>query len=142
MMRLVLDAGVAVKWFLPDVPDEPDLPLACSLLLRLQSGGLRLIQPSHWTLELAAVLARRVPSTAAESIGDLKLIEGITIDDSLAVYHLAIELSVALDHHLFDTFYHALALDAGVTLVTADARYYRKARDLGAIVLLEDLQPA
>jgi len=41
-------------------------------------------------------------------------------------------------HHLFDTLYHAVALEEGATLVTADAAYFAKAKDLGGIELLAD----
>jgi predicted nucleic acid-binding protein len=38
--------------------------------------------------------------------------------------------------------YHAVALNTErCTLVTADRRYYRKARSLGGIVLLADFDP-
>jgi predicted nucleic acid-binding protein len=63
----------------------------------------------------------------------------LVLDDSASVMRLAIELSAELDHHLFDTLYHALALDAGIPLVTADTRYHRKAAHLGRIVLLSEL---
>ena len=45
---------------------------------------------------------------------------------------------IALDHHLFDTLYHAVALEEGATLVTADAAYFAKAKNLGGIELLAD----
>jgi len=41
-------------------------------------------------------------------------------------------------HHLFDTLYHAVALEEGARLVTADAAYFAKAKDLGGIELLAD----
>src|SRR5208282_1664295 len=41
--------------------------------------------------------------------------------------------------HLFDTLYHAIALEhAGATLVTADRRYREKAENYGNIVALRD----
>ena len=140
MTQLVLDASVAVKWFLPDAPDEADTPAACELLIGVQKGRLTLHQPAHWRPEIAAVLARRLPpAQAADSVADLAAIVGITIDDNPSVMRLAIELSAKLNHHLFDTLYHALALDAGIPLVTADIRYYCKAVHLGRIVLLSEL---
>jgi hypothetical protein len=47
-------------------------------------------------------------------------------------------MSIALKHHLFDTLYHAVALEEQATLVTADEVYFGKAKDLGAIQLLGD----
>ena len=56
----------------------------------------------------------------------------------MATLRRAAELSIALDHHLFDTLYHAVALEEGATLVTADATYFGKAKNLGSIELLAD----
>lgn len=52
---------------------------------------------------------------------------------------LAINFSATLEHHLFDALYHALALDTGATLVTADTHYQRRAAHLGGIVLPSEL---
>ena len=44
---------------------------------------------------------------------------------------------VAVDaSHAFDTLYHAMAMQHGGTFVTADERYFAKARALGGIELL------
>ena len=57
--------------------------------------------------------------------------------DRHEVYRRARELAITLDHHMMDTLYHAVALDHGdAELVTADERYWRKARSLGAVRLL------
>jgi predicted nucleic acid-binding protein len=47
-------------------------------------------------------------------------------------------LSIELNHHLFDTLYHAVALHTDSVLVTADAQYLNKAAKLGNIVSLAD----
>ena len=50
----------------------------------------------------------------------------------------AADLSIELNHHLFDTLYHAVALEEGATLVTADEVYFAKATGLGNIQRLAD----
>ena len=85
--------------------------------------------------EMAAVLARETPDTANDSVNDLLTMTWETTTDEM-VYHRAIALASTLDHHLFDTLYHAVALVHGATLVTADAKYFKKAKALGAIVWL------
>ncbi len=63
----------------------------------------------------------------------------IPIVQSVHVYLTACKLSRELDHHLFDTLYHALALSLDdAVLVTADERYYKKASRRGRLVLLRD----
>ncbi|OHB30743.1 MAG: hypothetical protein A2X79_03270 [Desulfuromonadaceae bacterium GWB2_53_15] len=39
----------------------------------------------------------------------------------------------------YDAVYHSVALDKNATLITADVAYYRKANQLGNIILLENL---
>ena len=58
-------------------------------------------------------------------------------------YPRAIELAHQLDHHLFDTLYHAVALSVpGAVLVTADRRYFDKASHLGQIAWLAEFSDA
>jgi hypothetical protein len=47
-------------------------------------------------------------------------------------------MAVRLNHHLFDTLYHAVALEEGATLVTANGTYLTKAQGLDGIVALAD----
>ena len=57
--------------------------------------------------------------------------------DTPGVYLTACELARTLGQHVFDTLYHAVALETpGAMLVTADERYYRKALGRGSILLL------
>lgn len=59
--------------------------------------------------------------------------------DTPEIYATACDLSRTLNHHLFDTLYQAVALHLDdAVLVTADERYYQKARDRGKISLLAD----
>ena len=84
------------------------------------------------------MLARESPATAGASLNDLLDIETHVID-SAAIYARAVALATRHDHHLFDTLYHAVALELGnAVLVTADTRYARKAGSEGGIVLLGD----
>jgi predicted nucleic acid-binding protein len=58
-------------------------------------------------------------------------------------YFRACDLAADLDHHVFDTLYHAVALSlADGRLVTADERYWRKARRIGQIERLRDYRLA
>jgi predicted nucleic acid-binding protein len=60
------------------------------------------------------------------------------VDDPL-VLRRGVELATELKQHLFDTYYHAVALETPDTvLVTADERYLRAAREKGRIIRLAD----
>ena len=137
-MIWVLDASVALKWFFADRADEPLVAPAISMLQRFQTGEDRFLCPPHFIAEMAAVLARESPDTANDSVNDLLTMTWETTADEV-VYRRAIALADTLDHHLFDTLYHAVALVHGATLVTADAKYFKKAKGVGSILWLGSL---
>ena len=134
-MKLVVDASVALKWFFKDRDDEPDLAPATEILERFAAGEVRLLAPVHFHPEVCTVLAREAPETMDRRLSRL-LGLSIPVHDDAAVLARAMGLARELEHHLFDTLYHALALEEDATLVTADARYARKAGDHGGIVEL------
>lgn len=54
------------------------------------------------------------------------------------MYLKAVQLSVQLNHHLFDTIYHAAALThPSAILITADEKYRLKAASLGRMLPLK-----
>jgi len=61
--------------------------------------------------------------------------------DSPTVIRRATSLAIETNQHLFDTLYHAVALEhEDALLVTADERYYRKAEGYGTIRALHQWQ--
>lgn len=140
MKRYVVDASVAVKWFVGDAPDEGNISQALRLMESGATGDAIFIQPPHWVAEISAVLARRIPQLASDSIADLLLFDCIRILDTAPAYQRAIALSQAFNHHLFDTLYHAVALEENATLITADRRYYDKAESVGNIMMLKSFR--
>lgn len=138
MKLCVIDASVAIKWFTGEAPDEDNIPQALRILEAGMSSGMTFVQPPHWVAEIAAVLARRMPELASDNIADLLLFDCVRMADSIHIFRRAIALSQTLGHHLFDTLYHAVALEENATLITADRRYYDKAKTLGGIMMLED----
>ena len=139
-MIVVVDASVAVKWFVDAdwALREDHVEQALALLTASADGKLALLQPPHFLAEVASVLTRLAPERALRNITDLATLD-IDWAAPTDAYARAIALSRQLDHHLFDTLYHALALDTpGAVFVTADRRYFDKARHLGEIAWLPD----
>ncbi len=139
-MICVVDASVAVKWFAEGdwALREDDIEPALELLKTSTRGTLDFYQPPHFLAEVAAVVSRLKPDRAQQYIDDLAQLN-ITWAAPTVVYARAIELARKLDHHLFDTLYHAVALSIpGAVLVTADRRYFAKAQHLGQIAWLAD----
>ena len=136
MTHVVADASVIIKWLCPDRGDEADSERALALLRGVREGWVSLLQPPHWLAEVAAVLTRLSPKTVDDDVTDLHALRLLVLDTP-EVYLTACELARSVDHHLFDTLYHAVALEtADAMLVTADERYYKKAAGRGSIVLL------
>jgi predicted nucleic acid-binding protein len=135
----VLDASVIVKWFFPDPAREPDSDRALAVLEGIRAKALEPMQPPHWLAEVAAVISRLDRKRALQAIDLLDAMEFPVIGEAV-VYRRASTLAADLNQHLFDTLYHAVALEQGATLISADRRYYHKARHLGQIVYLADWQ--
>jgi predicted nucleic acid-binding protein len=134
-MRIVIDASVVVKWIFPESEGEDDAEQALSLLAEVKAGRLNPLQPPHWLAEVGAVVTRLRPEIADSVLNLLDALDLPVVND-LAVFKRASRISRDLDHHLFDTLYHAVAFEYDIMLVSADGRYFRKARRLGRILPL------
>jgi predicted nucleic acid-binding protein len=139
-MIIVLDASVILKWLIEDRLREPDTDKASALMESVVEGELEILQPVHWLVEVAAVAARLTPSTAVRDVELLATLEFPTTDDPNVIAR-ATNLAIETKHHLFDTLYHAVAFEhEDAMLVTADDRYYAKAKRYGRIAALQDWQ--
>lgn len=139
-MILVVDASVVAKWFLHFRREEQHAQRALEILAGIDDGSVRMLQPPHFIAEMGAVLAREKPRDALADLADLMAVEFEQIGEP-AIYKTACKLALNLGHHLFDTLYHAVALHTqGALLVTADRKYFDKAKTLGQIVYLADLK--
>jgi predicted nucleic acid-binding protein len=85
------------------------------------------------------VIARRRPDGADAALDLLDALE-LPVDDRFEILERAVRLAVQLPHHLFDTLYHAVALEHDALLVTADGGYQSKARGFGNITHLSQWQ--
>jgi predicted nucleic acid-binding protein len=138
-VKLVVDASVALKWFLRGHPTELHVEQAETVEAAIEQGATELFAPVHWTSEVISVLARTKPDSVDDALLFLRDVRPIVISGT-PVLKRAADLSIDLNHHLFDTLYHAVALEEGATLVTADEAYFNKAKELGAIQLLRDFR--
>jgi predicted nucleic acid-binding protein len=123
-MTLVVDASVALKWFV----DEEDTPIAAAIL-----ASERLIAPSLVVAELCNAawrLWRRVEIARQQ----VDIVAGrasvafatLTTEDQLA--ERASQIAIDLEHPAYDCFYLALAEKEAAALVTADRRLVERMR--------------
>ena len=137
-MKVVIDASVAVKWLFRWRADENHVAAALAPLRTVHDRRLSMLQPPHFVAEVAAVLARSAGAAADRALLDLLDIEMEVLAET-RLYRRAVGLSSRLAHHLFDTLYHAVALETpGAVLVTADERYFRAAATEGSIARLSE----
>ena len=135
-MIAVIDASVVIKWLLQDPEREAGTEKATQLMELVTNGEQPVLQPTHWLVEVGAVLARESPGTAADDVGMLTALELPTTDE-LQVLRRGVDLAMELKQHLFDSYYHGVALETpDCVLITADERYLRAARAKGNIVSL------
>ena len=138
-MNVFVDASVTIKWFVPDNETEDDADKAVQVFKAIQKASLSPVQPVHWQSEVIAVLSWIQVEQCKRSIQLLDVLE-FPVCDNVEIYQLASELAIKLNHHMFDTLYHAVAIQQQACLITADKKYYRKAQALGSVLLLRDFQ--
>ncbi len=136
-MRIVIDASVAVKWFLLHRSSEQNLVQARRLAERVGHPSTALFAPPHWQMETLSVLVRLEPQLAGEALGVLNDMSARIVSGSTSM-QLGLRIAADLRHHLFDTLYHAVAMEMEAMLVTADEAYFDKAKPLGSIMRLAD----
>ena len=136
-MRLLIDASVAVKWVIRDPLVEPDADKALAILRGLRARTIQAFEPAHWVAEILATIARARPQRVPLTFG---ILSTLTFKEAVGFssYRRATDIAIQYNQHLFDTLYHAVALEEGAMLVTADEAYFGKAQSLGAIQRLAE----
>ena len=121
MNRYVVDASVAIKWFLPEIHSEA--------ALRLRRSRYRLHVPAFITLELGNVLAKKIRRgelTRAEGDMILKELKHLPLqrhaDERL--FPAAYQLALDTQRSVYDCLYLALAEAVDGIMITADHKFY------------------
>lgn len=139
-MKLVVpDASVILKWVLP-CDEEPDAAAALRLRDAAAAGKLALRVPGLWLYEVGNILTRNFPAHALallESLTGFGIPEG---DTGEPWRKQAVALVRDYRVTFYDAAYHALALVERGTFITADGKYFAKAKGAGAIALLAEFR--
>lgn len=142
---IVFDASVLVKLF----KGEPESDIARQMVDSLVGGDETFLAPSvilyealsaalHVDLDLATVHGL----LAQLRRFGLKIIDPGESDIVLAEKIAKQEAPGGGYPTLFDSIYHAIAIERGGTFVTADSRHVAKTSHLNHVMLLSDWQPA
>jgi predicted nucleic acid-binding protein len=122
----VPDAGVGVKWFVPE-PDADDA-------VRLLDPRFELHTPAYFFTEAASVLQRKVAVdrtlSETEGLKAFRLLQTvpITVHATEAVLEDAFRHGVRYRRPVYDSLYLVVAAAIGGCVVTADRRLYHGVR--------------
>jgi predicted nucleic acid-binding protein len=120
MKRVVVDASVAAKWFVPEIHSaaaerllDPDIILYAPDLVTAEFGNIvwKKVRRSEITREEGDEILRAFAAVPLE------------IRPSSVLLAAAFELACELDRSLYDSLYLALAVAEDCVLVTADAKF-------------------
>jgi predicted nucleic acid-binding protein len=121
--RLVIDASVAIKWYVP----EDRSAAAVSLL---ESGDI-LLAPDLIVPEFGNIIWKKVQRgelTADEGRSIVNAFTSLTLLSHIPSVRLlpgALEIALSFDRSVYDSLYLALAVTADALFITADERLVR-----------------
>jgi predicted nucleic acid-binding protein len=122
MSTYVVDASVAVKWFLPELDSEA----AC----RLRDPSHKLLAPDYLWLEVNSVVCQRIqkkqilPEEGLQILPELKRF-AIQLFPSADLLHSATHMAIETSTSFYDCLYLSLAVSQNAQMVTADRRFCR-----------------
>lgn len=124
--RFVVDASVAIKWFVPEIHAE-----AARRLLR---EGVTLLAPDLIWAEVANALWRKwrekeLIAEAAEGILNDFRRYPLRIHSGESLYDVAWPVAQGSGWTFYDSLYLALAMSNGCPLVMADLRFFNAIKD-------------
>ena len=120
-MNVVVDASVAIKWFVPEpLSNEAE---------RLLGGGDALFAPDFLLIECGNIVWKKVRlGELARGDGNAALaalLSGpVSLVDTTPLLERALHLAHEIDHPLYDCLYLATAEAVAATVATADRRFF------------------
>jgi len=126
MSQLVIDASVAIKWFVREVHSEHALTIL--------NGHHTLFAPDLLFTECGSILwkkVRRREFGQSDAWRIFRTLEQVPIDASpdATLRPLALEIAFQSGRSVYDSMYIACAMEWEVPMVTADERLYNATRN-------------
>ena len=141
---IIPDASVVGKLFLR----EEDSPVAEALIGHTISHNVKFVAPAVLLYEILSIAVRHsVPFELVLNLVDKLRSGGLDLQDPTSAELLTAEKITTSGHRktgypaLYDSIFHAMAIERGGVFVTADRRHYAKTKQFGSVVLLADWQP-
>lgn len=136
MSDFVLDASLALQWFLED---EADRKYSLGVLSSLAEK--RALVPILWSYEVGngLLMAHRRKRISFDQIdGFMRRLQALPIDTAQQSPHEILELPTIAQAHgltIYDTAYLALAMKSNLTLATTDSALRKAAASTGVKIL-------
>lgn len=124
MSLVVLDASVAVKWFLPEKVETLTRE-ALALMDGCRKKEIQIIVPDLFWVEFASVLRKAIrrgnysKDSADAALATMKDLDFPTVS-SLELLEKAFEIAMTFERTVYDSIYVALAVQTQSQLITAD----------------------
>lgn len=128
-MIYVLDASILIKWFV----EEPDSMHALNFRIRLLDGAINIAFPDLALYEVGNTLRQKRSFTEhalAESLTSLLHLDLDIVSPTENLLRETGHISQAKNLTFYDAAYVALAAELKATLVTADLKLARAAKDI------------
>ncbi|MEI1373014.1 type II toxin-antitoxin system VapC family toxin [Nostoc sp. UHCC 0926] len=125
MSQYVLDASIAIKWFIPEVYSDA--------ARRLVASNHTFLVPDFFFPEVGNVLWKRVrrgedtAENARQILADLNAVP-VEVYLSQPLMPLALDIALQTDRAVYDSLYLALAITQQCQMVTADEKFYNALR--------------
>jgi predicted nucleic acid-binding protein len=119
--QYVLDASIAIKWFIPEVYSDA--------ARRLLASNHTFLVPDFFFPEVGNVLWKRVrrsedtAENARQILADLNAVP-VEVYLSQPLMPLALDIALQTDRAVYDSLYLALAITQQCQMVTADEKFY------------------
>ncbi|MFT7389383.1 MAG: putative nucleic acid-binding protein [Candidatus Endobugula sp.] len=141
MIPIIPDANIFIKLF----SNEPDSPRAKALFTHCISNDIKQFVPELFKYEVLALACKKnAPFENTLNVLEKHINTLITIvSPSQAIWLKSKEITLQGHKNsgfpsLYDSVYHALAIELNGLFITADKKHYDKAKSLGNIALLDE----
>lgn len=140
MKKIVVDASVAVKWFIPEIHSEN--------AIRLLDNPVKFLAPSLIYAEVGNILWKKTrlkeltPAIAGEILNDFKKMP-LEISENQSLLETAWYIATKHQRTFYDSLYLALAQTENCRFVTADQAFVNalKTTDLStSLIWIEDIK--
>lgn len=132
----IIDASILIKWLLNE---KEDLFKALKIIQDFMSQKIDLIVPTHCYYEILNTFGIKVPSKAITLYSQILMLQipeqKLTLKNAFKALEIMRKISKV---SFYDASYHATAIENNGTFITADEKYYRKAKSLKHIILLKN----